>query len=120
MTLRTTPSPDEYRFPLTPDGAVEFIPDESGVEQIDLRLSSLQHLTHEAIGLAETSQPASPERPDTRRGEYGERVVELAGYTAHERVQDMTDPEVLLGYTARIYTFRVAEIDESDVSNRAA
>ncbi|MBC7764415.1 hypothetical protein H7Y29_01745 [Microbacteriaceae bacterium] len=117
MIPRNTLSPDEYRVPLTPDGTVEFVPDASGVEQIDLRLSRLEHLTGKAIGLAEASQPASPERADNRRGEYGERVVELASHAQPEQIQNITDPKVLLNHTARIYNFRKIAIDES---NRAA
>jgi hypothetical protein len=117
MTLRNTQSPDEYRMPLTPDGAVEFAPDSTGVEQIDLPLSSLERMTREAIGFAEASEPASAERSDSRRGEYGEHVVDLLAATTPERVIDITEPGVLLGLTTAVYKLRQVAIDES---NRAA
>jgi hypothetical protein len=113
MIPRNTPSPDEYRMPLTPDGTVEFAPDEKGVERIDLRLSSLERMTREAIDFAEASQPANPEHSDNRRGEYGERIIGLVASSTPERPLDITDPRVLLDQTARIYGFRQAAIDES-------
>ncbi len=113
MTLRNTLSPDEYRVPLTPDGTVEFAPDTNGVERVDFQLSSLERMTREAIGFAEVSQSASPERTDNRRGEYGERIVELVSVVAPEQVLDPTSTKVLLGYTARARAFRQEAIDES-------
>ena len=100
-------------MPLTPDGTVEFAPDSTGVEQIDLRLSSLERMTREAIGFAEASEPASAERSDSRRGEYGERVVDLLVASPPEQAIDITEPGVLLSFTARVYNFRQTAIDES-------
>jgi hypothetical protein len=115
MNTLTSQSPDDYRMPLTPEGAVNFTPDKTGEERVEFRASRLQRMTKEAIGLAEASKNADPEQSDTRRGEYGENVVNLLAKQATvEAPLDYTDPEVLLAQTARIRAFRTEAIEKSE------
>ena len=119
MTLRSKPSLDDYRLPITPDGAVEFAPDPAtGEEQVDFRKSSLDRMARDAIELAEPSHTADPERVDTRRMEFGGTVIEAAATpTPEQKVDpiDLTRPETILAHGQWIVRgFRQVELDNAE------
>lgn len=112
MTMRTNPSPEDYRVPSAPEGTVEFI---SG-EQVDFHLSSLDRLASDAIRLAEPSHIADPESVDTRRIEFGGTVIEAASVQPEQYVDypTLTQPEMLRAHGAWITRARQVELDSTD------
>ena len=119
MKPRADQSPDDYRLPLTPDGAVEFAPDpETGEEQIDLHMSQLDRMARDAINLAEPSHLANPEQIDTRRVEFGGTIIDAANRfsTPEAPAQlDMTQPSTLIAHgTWIVQGLRRAKLDEQD------
>lgn len=112
MTVRTEPSPEDYRVPFAPKGTVEFIPN----EQVDFRKSSLDRLASDAMRLAEPSHAADPESLDTRRIEFGGTVIEAATMPVEQPTYpDLTHPDALRAHGARIVQgLRQAELDRTD------
>lgn len=124
MKPRTDQSPEDYRVPITPDGAVEFTPEAAtGEERVELHMSSLDRMARDAINLAEPSHNADPTVVDTHRVEaYGGTVIDAAHRFAApkqpERPLDLTDPATLIAHgTWVVRGFRQAELDER---NKAA
>lgn len=100
--MNTVTTPDDYRVPHSA-GAVEFAPDPvSGVEQIDLRASSLERLTHRTLELAIPAHEANPEDVDPRRMEFGNQALEAAFTVAQQELYDPTDTQLMLQYGTQI------------------
>jgi hypothetical protein len=122
MKKQSIQSPDDYRFPLTPDGTVEFTLDpRTGEEQVDLHLSSLESMARDAVDLAEPSHGADPTKVDAKRIEFGGTVIGAAAqptFEQHVPELDLTHPDTLIAHGAWIVRgFRQTEIDDS---NKAA
>lgn len=102
--MNTVTTPDDYRTPQA-IGAVEFAPDPvTGVEQVDLRASTLERLTTRTLELAIPAHEVNPQDVDPRRIELGTHALDVFSVAAEQEapLYDPTDTKLMLQYSAQI------------------
>lgn len=108
-------SMDEYR-PYAPEGTIEFAPDETGVEQIDLHKSdkpSIERLRALAVSAAET-QPTDDHPVDAAsRGDFGGNVLDFTARLERkvEQAEARSVADYLTLHGARIVTYRAHALE---------